>query len=87
MNETKFGSYTIKYLTVDINEEIYRELLSTVCNELNYDYAYPLIIEADVLGKTMADKDAWSDVEPHIMEEIKAIYKQVDYSIDRIELI
>ena len=87
MSETKFGTYTIKYLTVDINEEIYQDLIDAICEVLFYDNKYPLIIEASALDETMPDKDAWSDVEPHIMEEIKAIYKQTDYSIDRIELI
>ena len=87
MGKTKFSTYTLKYLVVDIDEDIFHDLIEAVRVGLCCDDAYPLDIEASALSKAIINEKLWGGVELHIMEEIKAIHKLLDYSIDRIELI
>lgn len=85
MSKTKFSTYTVKYLEVDVDEDIYDELTKVICYELCYDSAIPLIISADHLVEAVRDH-VWEDVPKHIMNEIATIAEYVDSNVDRIEL-
>lgn len=86
MSKTKFSTYTVKYLEVDVDEDIWHDLIETICYELCCNSTIPLIISADHFVEAMIDDDALEDVPKHIMNEIEAIVEYVDSNVDRIEL-